>query len=109
MRSYLPGTTGLAWSLATASSPAFCASVGQGNLNGLLGDSADRFGSYHVTGRKSPCPFDKHANAETEALRARDILNLLLASEDRFIAIAIDADIGVSGAQFFGPRDGNVG
>src|SRR5438128_944066 len=84
-------------------------SIGQGNLNGLLCDSADRFRSHQVAGRESPCPFDEHANAETEALSAGDVLNLLLASEDRFIPVAINAYIGVSGAQLFGSRDRNIG
>ena len=37
------------------------------------------------------------------------ILNLLFASEDRFIPVTINAYVGVSGAQFFGAGHGNGG
>ena len=53
-----------------------------------------------VTRGETPGTFEEHAHAEAEVLTARNVLHLLLAREDRFVAIAIDADVRVADTEF---------
>ena len=48
---------------------------------------------------KSPRAVDQNAHAEADALIARDVLDLLLAGADGFRSQAVDANVGVSGAE----------
>src|SRR2546423_10184480 len=60
--------------------------VGSGNLESLLGHFADGLRSDDVAGGKAPCAFIKNADAKAEIVRPRDVEDLLLAREDRFMA-----------------------
>src|SRR5258708_1301706 len=61
-----------------------------------------------MAGGKSPRALDQHADPGAEILAAGYILDLLFASEDGFVSIAVDADVSVGGAQCFGAREGGA-
>ena len=80
-----------------------------GDRDGLLGGGPRRAGFDQVGRREAPRAVDQHAQAEAVARRARHVLHLPLARRDRFAAIAVDADVGVGGAELRGARQRGVG
>src|SRR5437588_556008 len=82
--------------------------IGAGNGNRLLSDAPHRASGNIMAGGKTPGPFDQHAHTAAEVLAARDVLDLLLARKDRFVPVAVDADVRISSAEFLSARKGQV-
>ena len=85
-----------------------------GDGNRFAGDAGDFLGSDQRGGGETPLSFGDHADAETEAVLIRDERDFIgdatsalrrEAVSGELIAIAADADVGVSGALLLGFRD----
>jgi len=66
----------------------------------LLRDAAHVFRSDAAARRKAPRSLVEHAHAEPEVLAPRHVLHLLLACNNKLVAIAIDANVSVGDAEF---------
>ena len=82
--------------------------VGARNRHRLLGEGTGRRRVDAMARGEPPGAVDQHAQAHAVARRARDVLHLPLAGRDRLTPVAIDADVGVGGAQLRRLRERHI-